>query len=143
MTTDTSFEVALDRAANRGPVEQPTVTQAVEEWAKVQALRSITADDVYEQLAHCFEAFEMVMHIGNHELIGLFMLKIKEVYATRLALGKLYDVHRITLPEVDAECSKLIAQWTLEQQTKPDYSLGQTFGFDAVKFPSIRGEAGV
>lgn len=136
-----AFDMALDRAANRGPVEQPAVTQSDEEWAKAQWLRKVTADDVYEQLEHCFEAFEMVMHIGNPELIGLFMLKIKEVYATRLALGELYDVRRITLPEVDTECSKLIAQWTLEQQTKPSYSLDSFMGIGPADFPSIRGEA--
>lgn len=136
-----AFDMALDRAANRGPVEQPAATQSDEEWAKAQWLRKVTADDVHDQLAGCFEAFEMVMHIGNPELIGLFVLKIKEVYATRLALADLYGHGAVVLPEVDAECSKLIAQWTLEQQTKPSYSLGQTFGFDALKFPSIRGSA--
>jgi hypothetical protein len=80
----------------------------------------------------------MVMHIGNPELIGLFMLKVKEVYATRLALAELYGHGAVVLPEVDTECSKLIAQWTLEQQTKPDYSLESSFGFDAT-FPSLRG----
>jgi hypothetical protein len=136
--TETSFETALDRAANRGPVEQPEVTQADEEWAKAQWLRKVTADDVHDQVAGCFEEFEMVMHIGNPELIGLFMLKVKEVYATRLALAELYGHGAVVLPEVDTECSKLIAQWTLEQQTKPDYSLESSFGFDA-NFPSLRG----
>lgn len=41
--------------------------------------------------------------------------------------------------EVFSDARRLHA-W-LEQQTKPSYSLGQTFGFDALKFPSIRGSA--
>jgi hypothetical protein len=137
--TDTAFETALDRAANRGPIECPSVTQADEEWAKVQWLRKVTADDVHDQVAGCFEAFEMVMHIGSPELIGLLMLKIKEVYATRLALAELYGHGAVVLPDVDTECSKLIAQWTLEQQTKPTYSLESVMGIGPADFPSLRG----
>lgn len=99
------------------PPEPQYTSQAEFEYKRVQWLNKITMDDILEEMydAGVQETFSQDYRIGNFELIGELMIKVKEVYATRLTFNEVFG-ELSGAPDVDAECAKFLAQWCLEKQ---------------------------
>jgi hypothetical protein len=114
-----SFEEALDRYATLGPMEPKELSQADELRAKVLWGKKITTEDLYDQLGGCLDSLDKAIKMNNLELIALVILKVKEVYAERLALEDIYGHGQVQLPEVQKECSKLVAEYSLKKQGVP------------------------
>jgi len=114
----TDQSLARAEAAHYRAPEPQYVNQAELEAEKVSQLRKITPDDLrIGILEECDEQLQFAMHTGNAELIGLVVLKAMEVSAERRAMIilDLVDDYR-KLKDVDKECAKVIAQWSLEHQ---------------------------
>jgi hypothetical protein len=115
--SEQAYQSSLARAEaawKAAPKDQEEVSQAEIEYDKARQLEATTASDVLDELADCEAQLEQALHIGNPELIGRLVLKVKELYAENCVNNRYFgNVYRKDIP---SECAKMIAQWCLERQ---------------------------
>lgn len=95
--------------------EKSDPSQADIELETVRQYNAIKADDIADIVADSSESMGYAKHIRSAELMGLIVLKALEVYARRHALAEFFG-WGLVMPDIDKECAKLVAQWSIEKQ---------------------------